>query len=118
MTLRLLIVDDHDAFRSFARTLLSDGFQVAGDVSDGESALEATSELQPDVVLLDVNLPGLDGFEVARLLSQRPHAPKVVLTSTRDARDYAGRIATSPARGFISKQDLSSEALSELLATA
>ena len=115
---RLLIVDDHEAFRSFARELLSDGFQVAGDVADGESAVSATNRLHPDVVLLDVNLPGIDGFEVARQLASQPHPPEVVLTSTREARDYATRIASSPARGFIPKQDLSTETLSELLATA
>jgi CheY-like chemotaxis protein len=116
--LRLLIVDDHDAFRRFARTLLSEGFQVTGDVADGETALAAASELHPDVVLLDVNLPGIDGFEVARRLAAQPDPPSVVLTSTRDADDYAARIAASPARGFIAKGDLSSEALTELLATA
>jgi DNA-binding NarL/FixJ family response regulator len=117
--LRFLIVDDHEAFRAFARTLLaSDGFQVAGDAADGESALSAVAELHPDVVLLDVNLPGIDGFEVARRLSAGPHAPEVILISTRDASDYAARIASSSARGFISKQDLSGEAVAELLASA
>jgi DNA-binding NarL/FixJ family response regulator len=116
---RLLIVDDHAGFREFARSLLAGGeFQIAGDASDGESALRASVTLRPDVVLLDVNLPGIDGFEVARRLATQPAAPEVVLTSTRHADDYAARIAASPARGFITKQDLSGEALAELLATA
>lgn len=116
MPRRLLIVDDHDGFRSLARTLLADGdFQVAGDVPDGESAVAAAASLHPDVVLLDVNLPGIDGFEVARRLALQADPPQIVLTSTRDAADYGGQIAASPARGFIPKQELSRDALVEVL---
>ena len=115
----LLIVDDHASFRSFARSLLSaDGFDVAGEVEDGESAIDAVEELHPDVVLLDVNLPGMDGFEVARRVARDRHAPAVVLTSSREAADFGGRLADSPARGFIPKRELSGAALSALVASS
>jgi DNA-binding NarL/FixJ family response regulator len=115
----LLIVDDHVEFRSFARTLLAaDGFEVAGEAGDGESALVACEDLHPDVVLLDVQLPGIDGFEVARRLAAEPEAPHVILTSSREASDYGARLTDSPADGFISKQDLSGAAVAALLTPA
>lgn len=108
----LLIVDDHDGFRRFARTLLAgDGFDVAGVAADGESALEAVSALHPDVVLLDVQLPGIDGFEVARRLAGKPDAPRVILTSSRDASDYGSRLDEAPVCGFLPKQDISAASL-------
>ena len=119
MTPTLLIVDDHEGFRSFARTLLgAEGFEVAGEAADGEAALAAARELRPDVVLLDVQLPGLDGFEVAERLASGLHAPAVVLTSSRDASDYGSRLTTVPVRGFVPKQELSGAAVSALLAPA
>jgi DNA-binding NarL/FixJ family response regulator len=112
----LLIVDDHDEFRRFARTLLeAEGFDVAGEAADGESALAAVAELRPDAVLLDVQLPDGDGIEVARRLAAAPGAPQVVLTSTRDAADYGSRLEGAPARGFVPKQRLSGAALAALL---
>jgi DNA-binding NarL/FixJ family response regulator len=112
----LLIVDDHAGFRSFARALLSsEGFDVAGEAVDGESALEAVERLHPDVVLLDVQLPGMDGFEIAYRLAGTPNAPRVVLTSSREASDYGSRLAQSPATGFLPKTELSGAALAALL---
>jgi DNA-binding NarL/FixJ family response regulator len=115
MTRTLVIVDDHESFRSFARALLAaDGFEVTGEAADGESALEEVARVHPDVVLLDVQLPDIDGFEVARRLASEPEAPVVVLTSSRDASDYGTRLTTSPVKGFISKRELSADALDEL----
>jgi DNA-binding NarL/FixJ family response regulator len=116
----LLIVDDHAAFRAYARTLLdSEGFEVIGDVADGEAAVAAARELQPDAVLLDIQLgDGPDGFEVARRLSELPHPPRVVLASSREATDYGSRLTDAPVRGFVSKEDLSGAALSALLGDA
>jgi DNA-binding NarL/FixJ family response regulator len=112
----LLIVDDHDGFRSFARMLLGgDGFEVTGEAADGESALEAASEQHPDVVLLDVQLPGIDGFEVAARLAASTHPPAVVMTSTRDAADYGERLEHAPVVGFLPKQELSPAAMAALL---
>jgi DNA-binding NarL/FixJ family response regulator len=112
----LLIVDDHEPFRSFARTLLSDeGFVVSGEAADGESALEAARDQRPDVVLLDVQLPGIDGFEVAERLATSAHPPAVVMTSTRQASDYGARLRHAPVRGFLPKQELSGPAVSALI---
>jgi len=118
MTQTLLIVDDHASFRGFARTLLDDDeFQVTGEAEDGESALTEVERLHPDVVLLDVQLPGIDGFEVARRLAETPSAPHVVLTSSRDASDYGKRLEQSPIDGFISKGELSADSLAALVST-
>lgn len=113
---RVLIVDDHPGFRRWAGALL-DGqdYAVVGAVADGRSALAAISELRPDVVLLDVRLPDLDGFAVTRRLREEGDPPAVVLVSTRHAADYGDRIADSGAHGFIAKAELSVEALTVVL---
>jgi DNA-binding NarL/FixJ family response regulator len=112
----VLIVDDHDGFRAGARALLeADGFEVVGEAADGETALEAVFRLRPDVVLLDVQLPGLDGFAVAERLAAERDPPAVVLISSRAADAYRRQLATSPARGFIAKGELSGECLAGLL---
>jgi DNA-binding NarL/FixJ family response regulator len=109
---RVLIVDDHAPFRSLARRLLAaGGFQVVGEAADGADALSAAHELAPDVVLLDVQLPDIDGFAVAERLTARQGAPIVVLVSSRARLDYGSRADASRARGFIAKAELSGEAL-------
>lgn len=114
----LLIVDDHPEFREFARMLLeTEGFAVTGAAPDGESALQAVCEQHPDVVLLDLQLPGIDGFEVAERLASCPRAPQVVLTSSRERSDYGSRIDRTPARGFLPKRELSGQALLGALRT-
>jgi CheY-like chemotaxis protein len=108
----LLIVDDHAAFRSFARTMFAtEGFDVTGEAPDGETALNAVREQHPDVVLLDVQLPGMDGFDVARRLAQGPFPPRIVLTSTREQSDYGSLIEGAPVQGFLPKRALSGETL-------
>jgi two-component system nitrate/nitrite response regulator NarL len=112
----VLIVDDHGPFRSFARALLdANGFDVVGEAADGASAVEAVTLLRPDVVLLDIQLPDVDGFSVAEQLSQERNSPKVVLISTREASSYRRRLGAVAACGFIPKSELSGEALAALL---
>jgi DNA-binding NarL/FixJ family response regulator len=112
----VLIVDDHPSFRRTARALLeSEGFDVVGEAADGTSALEAALSLRPDVVLLDVYLPDLDGFEVAAALAENGRETAVVLTSSHDARDFGRLVAQSGARGFIPKAELSRATLSALI---
>lgn len=112
----VLIVDDHDDFRRSAAALLNaEGFDVVGDVADGATAAEAVERLRPDVVLLDVQLPDLDGFAVAERLAQVPDPPKVVLISSREAAAYGSRVQTTPALGFLAKGELSGAALAALV---
>jgi DNA-binding NarL/FixJ family response regulator len=106
-------VDDHTGFRSRARRLLeAEGWQVVGEAADGAEALRAAADLQPEVVLLDVHLPDTSGLAVAGELRG---GPAVVLTSSRDACDFADRLAATGACGFVPKAELSGEALSALL---
>ncbi len=112
----VLIVDDHAGFRAAARALLAAGeFDVVGEAEDGASAVAAAASLQPEIVLLDVQLPDLDGFAVAEELARTGVPSAVVLISSRDACDYDGMIRGSGARGFISKAELSGSAIRSLL---
>ena len=113
----VLIVDDHASFRQTARVVLeAEGFEVVGEAENGVAALRVAAELHPDVVLLDVNLPDFDGFEVAsRLLSANGDSPAIVMTSSRDAADFGPLVAQSGARGFVPKAELSGRALATLL---
>ena len=95
--------------------LESAGFDVIGEAEDGESALTAIHELRPDVVLLDVALPGIDGFEVAARLTANGNSPAVVITSSREAADFGPRVEQSGARGFVHKADLSGPAICALV---
>lgn len=113
----VLIVDDHPTFRASARLLLSsEGYDVVGEAADGAGALRAARELRPQLILLDVQLPDFDGFEVARRLAQEGSDAAVVLTSSRDEADFGPLVAGSGARGFVPKAELSGHALRELLA--
>jgi CheY-like chemotaxis protein len=111
----LLIVDDHASFRAVARAALSERFTIVAEASDGARAVALARELRPDVVLLDVQLAGVDGFAVATALAAQDHPPVVVLTSSRERRDLEPLLRDSPARGFIEKERLSASALAELL---
>ena len=120
----ILIVDDHDGFRTFARGMLeADGFTVA-EAATGAEAAETARSVRPGLVLLDIQLPDFDGFEVARRLAAQAGGcaqaggPVIVLTSTRDASDYGGRIGSSPAAGFLPKDQLSGAALRRFLAAS
>jgi DNA-binding NarL/FixJ family response regulator len=112
----VLVVDDHAAFRTSVRALLeAEGFDVIGEAADGAEAVEAVATLRPDIVLLDIQLPGRDGLAVAEQLATAPDPPAVVLISSRDAAVYGPRLRDTPARGFIPKSGLSGEALAALV---
>ena len=112
----VLVVDDHAGFRARARLLLeAEGYEVVGEAVDGASALAEASRLRPELVLLDVQLPDLDGFDVAARLTANGAAPAVVLTSSRDWSDSAELIVRSGARGFVPKDQLSGETIGALL---
>jgi DNA-binding NarL/FixJ family response regulator len=112
----VLIVDDHPSFRASARVLLeAEGFHVIGEAVDGASALSEAGRLQPNVVLLDVQLPDIDGFDVAARLTSHPECPAVILVSSRDSADFGPLVSRSGARGFVPKAELSGDRLSALL---
>lgn len=116
MATKILIVDDHPTFRSSARLLLeAEGFEVVGEAEDGGSAIEKSTALAPDVVLLDVQLPDIDGFEVASRVAVRDGAPAVILVSSRDGRDYGPMVKACGALGFVAKAELSGQSLRALL---
>jgi two-component system response regulator EvgA len=112
----ILIIDDDARFRTQARDILAgDGFVVIGEAVDGASGLEAAQALQPDFVLLDIGLPDIEGFEVARVLAVDGPPPLIVLTSSRDARAYGRRLTNDHFLGFISKERISGTAIRALV---
>ena len=116
MAITLLIVGDHPSFRANAREQLeAEGFDVIGEAEDGASALAAIHELRPDVVLLDVQLPDMNGFEVASKVTANGSGSKIVLVSSRDGSDFGPLVNECGARGFIPKGELSGARLAALL---
>jgi DNA-binding NarL/FixJ family response regulator len=112
----VLIVDDHEDFRESASALLeSEGFAVVGGAADGAAAIDAIERLRPEIVLLDIQLPDVDGFTVAERLAAAPDPPTVVLISSREASAYGPRLEATPARGFIPKRKLSGAAVAALV---
>jgi CheY-like chemotaxis protein len=117
VAITVLVVDDHAAFRASVRRLLElDGFAVVGEAPNGETGLRMARELDPDLVLLDVGLPDLSGFDVAEKLA--PGRTNVVLVSSRDQKDLGRRVHESGALGFISKEQLSGDAILDLVERA
>jgi DNA-binding NarL/FixJ family response regulator len=114
---RVLIVDDHPSFRASARVLLeAEGFDVVGEAKDGASAISEAARLRPEVVLLDVQLPDTDGFDVAgRLTANGDGLPAVILVSSRDSSDFGPLLSRCGARGFVPKAELSGERVQALL---
>lgn len=112
----VVIVDDHTDFREAAAALLeAEGFRVVGEAASGQTAVVEVERLRPEVVLLDIQLPDLDGFAVAELLAATEAPPAIVLVSSREAEAYGTRLQRSAARGFISKREMSGAALAALV---
>jgi two-component system response regulator EvgA len=113
---RIVIVDDDAAFLETVRLLLeSDGFEVVAEALNGVDGVAASAEHRPDLVLVDVNLPDIDGFEVVERIAGEADAPPAVLTSIRSEGDFGNLIDQSSARGFLSKTDISGDALRRML---
>jgi DNA-binding NarL/FixJ family response regulator len=110
---RVLIVDDQEPFRRAMAAVVdaTDGFEVIGSVVTGEESLTAVAELRPDLVLMDVNLPGIDGIEAARRLAEDPDGPVVILLSTYDVDQVD--LEGSGAAAYVAKADLGPDSLSE-----
>ncbi|MDX6690957.1 MAG: hypothetical protein QOG15_2414 [Solirubrobacteraceae bacterium] len=115
MSPTVLIVDDHAAFRTSARALLeADGWDVVGEATDATAGVEAARRLHPDVVLLDVRLPDVNGFDVVRQLTSNGHRPDVIVTSSSEDPLYPGRAVSCGACGFLAKHDVCGAALDRL----
>jgi DNA-binding NarL/FixJ family response regulator len=113
---RILIVDDHAGFRASARRMLeAGGFEVAGEAEDAASARSALRELQPDAILLDVQLPDGDGVALASEWTANGSGPQIVLCSSRSADELGSAVSESGARGFLTKDELSASTIREML---
>jgi DNA-binding NarL/FixJ family response regulator len=112
----VLVADDHPSFRSAARRLLeAEGYAVVAEAATGGETIEIASRVHPDMVLLDIGLPDVDGISVAERLAGEAAGPAVVLTSSRDRSDYGPVLERCGARGFIPKSALSGETLAALI---
>jgi CheY-like chemotaxis protein len=111
----VLVVDDSTEFRASARLLFeAEGYEVA-EADCGENGVQRARALAPDLVLLDIRLPDIDGFEVAKQLRRLDPPPAVILVSTVNGHDFGRLVAASPVRGFIAKGKLSGPAIRELV---
>ena len=120
MATRVLIVDDQEPFRLAARTVveLTDGFDVAGEAETGEASVEMARELRPDLVLMDVNLPGIDGLEATRRILAENDGVVVVVVSTYEASEYEPRALEAGAAAYVPKSELEPDRLSDAWAAA
>jgi DNA-binding NarL/FixJ family response regulator len=103
--IRVLVVDDQELVRSGFSVILeaADGITVAGEAGDGGSAVAAVAALRPDVVLMDIRMPVMDGLEATRLITSGEAAPKVVMLTTFDLDDYVYEALRAGASGFLLK---------------
>ena len=115
MPVQVLICDDQEAFRRAAREVVNatDGFEVVGETETGEDSVVAAGRLRPNLVLMDIHLPGIDGLEACRRIKAERAEVVVLLLSTYDREDFATRIAASGASAFIAKAAFGSDSLSD-----
>ena len=120
MTVRVLIVDDQEPFRLAARTVveLTDGFEVVGEAETGEDSVAMTADLHPDLVLMDVNLPGINGLEATRQILSNEDGVVVIMLSTYEAEEYAPRAAEAGAAAYIPKAEFGPDRLEEAWGSA
>src|SRR3954465_4239377 len=120
MTVRVLIVDDKEPFRQAGRMVvdLTDGFEVVGEAETGEDSVTMAQDLQPDLVLMDVNLPGINGLDATRQTLGSPHTVVVLLLSTYEEAEYAPRAAECGASAYIPKSSFGPDRLEAAWETA
>jgi DNA-binding NarL/FixJ family response regulator len=113
---RVVLVDDQEAFMCALMAVVdaTRGFEVVGQASTGEESLKLADELKPGLVLMDVNLPGIDGIEATRRLRERRAPPVVILLSTHDEDDGDLFVAQSGANAYVTKSDFGPQRLSQI----
>jgi DNA-binding NarL/FixJ family response regulator len=119
-TVRVLIVDDQLPFREASRMVveMTDGFEVVGEAENGEHAIALVKELKPDLVLMDVQMPGIDGIETTRRITSVPNPPVVIVMSTHESGDYVDVALAAGAVGFVPKSQFGLDTLDEMWALA
>lgn len=119
-TISVLIVDDQDTFRATARMVVdfTDGFEVVGEALDGDEAIRRYAELSPDLVLMDIMMPGMDGLEATRRIRATSPEALIIVLSTYDADEYQQQALDAGAIAFVSKSDFGPVSLREAWATA
>ena len=120
MTVRVLIVDDQEPFRLAARMVVeeTEGFQVVGEAETGEASIVMAQELDPDLVLMDVNLPGMSGLEATRHILAASDRVKILVLSTYEDEHYDARSAEVGAAAFIPKSAFGPDRLAAAWAAA
>jgi DNA-binding NarL/FixJ family response regulator len=120
LSVRVVIVDDQEPFRLAARMVveLTDGFEVVGEAQTGEDAVTMAAELQPDLVLMDVNLPGINGVDATRQILSASDTVVVLLLSTYEEAEYAPRAAECGAAAYIPKSAFGPDRLESAWAAA
>lgn len=116
--IRILVVDDHEPWRRFIRSMLENeaNLQVIGEASDGLQAIQQARKLRPDLVLLDIGLPTLNGIEAAKRISKLSPKTKIIIVSENRSSDIIGAALSMGARGYVVKSDGGTKLLSAIKA--
>jgi len=112
----LLIVDDHPLVREGLRSCLvqEKSVEILGEAADGEDAIRQAKNNPPDIVLLDINMPGMNGMETARLLTKSSPKTKILVLTMHDSKEYVNRMVTMGVQGYVLKDSSPSELLAAI----
>jgi DNA-binding NarL/FixJ family response regulator len=114
--LRVLIVDDNESFLETLEKFVSTfpNVEIAGKAVSGEQAVKMCSKLKPDLVLMDIKMPGLNGFEAARIIKSMDNPPRILLLSFNDHHEYQAEAVSAGADGYLAKSEINSGLLRQI----